>query len=41
MSAKEYNLGIRAHWSVESMHYIKDVIPFPIKNQKVRTEIAM
>jgi predicted transposase YbfD/YdcC len=25
MSAKEYNLGIRAHWSVESMHYIKDV----------------
>ena len=25
MSAKEYNLGIRAHWSIESMHYIKDV----------------
>lgn len=25
MSAKEYNLGIRAHWGVESMHYIKDV----------------
>ncbi len=25
MSAKEYNYGIRAHWSVESMHYIKDV----------------
>jgi len=25
MSAKEYNFGIRAHWGVESMHYIKDV----------------
>jgi predicted transposase YbfD/YdcC len=25
MSAKEYNYGIRAHWSVESMHFIKDV----------------
>jgi len=25
MSAKEYNYGIRAHWSVESMHYVKDV----------------
>jgi len=25
MSAKEYNLGIRAHWNIESMHYIKDV----------------
>ena len=25
MSAKEYNIGIRAHWGVESMHYIKDV----------------
>jgi len=25
MSAKEYNIGIRAHWSVESMHYVKDV----------------
>jgi len=25
MSAKEYNIGIRAHWSVEAMHYVKDV----------------
>jgi len=25
MTAKEYNIGIRAHWSVESMHYVKDV----------------
>jgi len=25
MSAKEYNYGIRAHWGVESMHYVKDV----------------
>jgi predicted transposase YbfD/YdcC len=25
MSAKEYNYGIRSHWSVESMHYVKDV----------------
>ena len=25
LSAKEYNIGIRAHWAVESMHYIKDV----------------
>jgi predicted transposase YbfD/YdcC len=25
MSAREYNHGIRAHWSVESMHFIKDV----------------
>ncbi len=25
MSAKEYNYGIRAHWSVKSMHYIKDM----------------
>jgi hypothetical protein len=25
MSAKEYNTGVRTHWSVESMHYIKDV----------------
>ena len=25
MSAKEYNYGIRAHWSVESMHFVKDV----------------
>ena len=25
MSAKEYNIGIRAHWAVESMHYVKDV----------------
>jgi predicted transposase YbfD/YdcC len=25
MSAKEYNKGIRAHWSVEAMHYVKDV----------------
>ncbi len=25
MSAKKYNYGIRAHWGVESMHYIKDV----------------
>lgn len=25
ISAKEYNHGIRAHWSVESMHFIKDV----------------
>jgi predicted transposase YbfD/YdcC len=25
ISAKEYNHGIRAHWSVESMHYVKDV----------------
>lgn len=25
MSAKEYNCGIRGHWGVESMHYVKDV----------------
>ena len=25
MSAKEYNHGIRAHWAVEAMHYVKDV----------------
>jgi len=25
MPAKEYAHGIRAHWSVESMHYVKDV----------------
>lgn len=25
MLAKEYNYGIRAHWAVESMHYVKDV----------------
>jgi predicted transposase YbfD/YdcC len=25
LSAKEYNRGIRAHWAVEAMHYIKDV----------------
>jgi len=25
MSAYEYNFGIRSHWGVESMHYIKDV----------------
>ncbi|MBE0515762.1 ISAs1 family transposase [Sulfurimonas sp.] len=25
MSAREYNIGIRSHWSVESMHYVKDV----------------
>lgn len=25
MSAKDYNYGIRAHWGVESMHYVKDV----------------
>jgi len=25
MSAKEYNIGIRAHWGVEAMHYVKDV----------------
>jgi predicted transposase YbfD/YdcC len=25
ISAKEYNNGIRAHWSVEAMHYVKDV----------------
>ena len=25
LSAKEYNYGIRAHWGVESMHYVKDV----------------
>lgn len=25
MPAKEYNHGIRAHWAVESMHYVKDV----------------
>jgi len=25
MTAKEYNIGIRNHWSVESMHYVKDV----------------
>ena len=25
MSAKEYNKGIRAHWNVEAMHYVKDV----------------
>ena len=25
MSAKEYNIGVRAHWSAESMHYVKDV----------------
>ena len=25
MTAKEYNIGIRNHWSVESMYYVKDV----------------
>jgi len=25
MFAEEYNKGIRAHWAVEAMHYIKDV----------------
>ena len=25
MSAEEYNYGIRAHWAVEAMHYVKDV----------------
>ena len=25
MSAKECNIGIRSYWSVESMHYVKDV----------------
>ncbi len=25
ISAQEYNIGIRAHWGVESMHYVKDV----------------
>ena len=25
MSAQEYNKGIRAHWAVEAMHYVKDV----------------
>ena len=25
MSAEEYNIGIRAHWTVEAMHYVKDV----------------
>jgi predicted transposase YbfD/YdcC len=25
-SAKEYNIGIRNHWLVESMHWIKDVV---------------
>ena len=25
MSAKEYNIGVRSHWAVESMHYVKDV----------------
>ena len=25
LSAKEYNFGIRSHWRVESMHYVKDV----------------
>jgi predicted transposase YbfD/YdcC len=25
LSAKEYTHGIRAHWSVEAMHYVKDV----------------
>ena len=25
MPAKEYNKGIRAHWAVEAMHYVKDV----------------
>ena len=24
-ATKEYNIGIRAHWAVESMHYVKDV----------------
>ena len=23
--AKEYNKGIREHWAVEAMHYVKDV----------------
>ena len=25
MNAQDYNFGIRAHWGVESMHYVKDV----------------
>ena len=39
MSAKEYNHGIRAHWSVESMHYVKDVT-FGEDASRIRTKNA-
>jgi predicted transposase YbfD/YdcC len=39
MSAKEYNKGIRAHWSVEAMHYVKDVT-FGEDSSLIRTKNA-
>jgi predicted transposase YbfD/YdcC len=37
--AKVFNEGIRAHWSIESFHYIKDVV-FGEDRSKVRTKNA-
>jgi len=39
MPAKEYNIGIRAHWAVESMHYVKDVT-FGEDSSLIRTKNA-
>lgn len=37
--AKIFNEGIRGHWSIESFHYIKDVI-FGEDSSKVKTKNA-
>lgn len=37
--AKIFNAGIRGHWSIESFHYIKDVI-FGEDKMKVKTKNA-
>ena len=37
--AKEFNEGIRGHWSIESFHYIKDVT-FGEDDWKVKTKNA-
>lgn len=37
--ARVFNEGIRAHWSIESFHYIKDVV-FGEDRSKVRTKNA-
>ncbi len=39
MSAEEYNYGIRAHWAVEAMHYVKDVT-FAEDTSLIRTKNA-
>ena len=39
LSAKEYNFGIRSHWGVESMHYVKDVT-FGEDASRIRTKNA-